>query len=181
MKKTRQTTADTPRASREPSMKWIAGAIYTIVFTVAALLGIAQRLAWTHGGGIEAEVRGNGIARQVAWHTRRRLIRNRLDVPRRRHHLGKPRQTARPRPPAKSTIHRAGDWRPERTRISRHQPPADGLADRGQPAFPAAQRNPSRPRSPGRRLRLGDGVSISPAACHRAADYSHRGHLDPPR
>lgn len=65
MKKTRQTTADTPRASREPSMKWIAGAIYTIVFTVAALLGIAQRLAWTHGGGIEAEVRGNGIARQV--------------------------------------------------------------------------------------------------------------------
>ena len=66
MKKTRQTTADTPRASREPSMKWIAGTIYTIVFTVAALLGIAQRLAWTHGGGIEAEVRGNGIARQVA-------------------------------------------------------------------------------------------------------------------
>ena len=66
MKKTRQTTADTPRASREPSMKWIAGAIYTIVFTVAALLGIAQRLAWTHGGGIEAAVRGNGIARQVA-------------------------------------------------------------------------------------------------------------------
>ena len=65
MKKIRQTTADTPRASREPSMKWIAGTIYTIVFTVAALLGIAQRLAWTHGGGIEAEVRGNGIARQV--------------------------------------------------------------------------------------------------------------------
>ena len=63
MKKIRKTTADTPRASREPSMKWIAGTIYTIVFTVAALLGIAQRLAWTHGGGIEAEVRGNGIAR----------------------------------------------------------------------------------------------------------------------
>ena len=66
MKKIRKTTADTPRASREPSMKWIAGTIYTIVFTVAALLGIAQRLAWTHGGGIEAEVRGNGIAHQVA-------------------------------------------------------------------------------------------------------------------
>ena len=66
MKKTRQTTADTPRASREPSMKWIAGAIYTIVFTVAALLGIAERIAGSQGGGIEAEVRGNGIARQVA-------------------------------------------------------------------------------------------------------------------
>ena len=65
MKKIRQTTADTPRASREPSMKWIAGTIYTIVFTVAALLGIAQRLARTHGGGIEAEVRGHGTARQV--------------------------------------------------------------------------------------------------------------------
>ena len=66
MKKIRQTTADTPRASREPSMKWIAGAIYTIVFTVAALLGIAERIAGSQGGGIEAEVRGNGIARQVA-------------------------------------------------------------------------------------------------------------------
>jgi len=66
MKKTRQTTADTPRASREPSMKWIAGAIYTIVFTVAALVGIAERIAGSQGGGIEAEVRGNGIARQVA-------------------------------------------------------------------------------------------------------------------
>lgn len=183
MKKTRQTTADTPRASREPSMKWIAGAIYTIVFTVAALLGIAQRLAWTHGGGIEAEVRGNGIARQVActrdraslgtgWTCRAEDItwENRGKLPDR----------VLPQK-APYTVLATGDWRPERTRIPRHQPPADGLADPGQPAFPATRRNPSRPRSPGRRLRLVDGASIPPAACHRAADYPHRGHPDPPR
>ena len=144
MKKTRQTTADTPRASRQPSMKWIAGAIYHRVY---------RRGATGHrpAAGMDARRRHRSrSARQRhrppgRMHTRRRLIRNRLDVPRRRHLLGKPRQTARPRPPAKSTIHRAGDWRPERTRIPRHQPPADGLADRGQPAFPAARRNPSRP------------------------------------
>ena len=59
MKKTHHTTSGTP------SMKWIAGGVWAFVFFVAALLCIVLRLAWSQGGGIEAEVRGHGIARQV--------------------------------------------------------------------------------------------------------------------
>lgn len=59
MKKTHQTTSGTL------SMKWIAGGIWAFVFFVAALLCIVLRLVWSQGGGIEAEVRGHGIARQV--------------------------------------------------------------------------------------------------------------------
>jgi len=56
MKKTHHTTSGTP------SMKWIAGGVWAFVFFVAALLCIVLRLAWSQGGGIEAEVRGHGIA-----------------------------------------------------------------------------------------------------------------------
>ena len=59
MKKTRQTTSDTL------SMKRIAGGIWAFVFFVAVLLCIVLRLAWSQGGGIEAEVRGHGTARQL--------------------------------------------------------------------------------------------------------------------
>ena len=59
MKKTHHTTSGTP------SMNWIAGGVWAFVFFVAALLCIVLRLAWSQGGGIEAEVRGHGIARQV--------------------------------------------------------------------------------------------------------------------
>ena len=59
MKKTRQTTSDTL------SMKRIVGGVWAFVFFVAALLCLVLRLAWSQGGGIEAEVRGHGIARQV--------------------------------------------------------------------------------------------------------------------
>lgn len=59
MKKTHYTTSGTL------SMKRIAGGIWAFVFFVAVLLCIVLRLAWSQGGGIEAEVRGHGIARQV--------------------------------------------------------------------------------------------------------------------
>ena len=59
MKKTRQTTSDTL------SMKRIVGGVWAFVFFVAALLCIVLQLAQSQGGGIEAEVRGHGIARQV--------------------------------------------------------------------------------------------------------------------
>ncbi len=52
MKKTRQTTSDTL------SMKQIVGGVWAFVFFVAALLCLVLRLAWSQGGGIEAEVRG---------------------------------------------------------------------------------------------------------------------------
>ena len=59
MKKMHHTTSGTL------SMKWIAGGVWAFVFFVAVLLCIVLRLAWSQGGGIEAEVRGHGIARQV--------------------------------------------------------------------------------------------------------------------
>ena len=46
-------------------MKWIVGGVWAFVFFVAALLCIVLRLSLPHGGGIEAEVRGHGIAHQV--------------------------------------------------------------------------------------------------------------------
>ena len=65
MKKTRKTTSDATNQSNDASMKWIVGGVWAFVFFVAALLCIVLRLSLSHGGGIEAEVRGNGIARQV--------------------------------------------------------------------------------------------------------------------
>ena len=50
----------------EPRIAVTAGTLIALVFFVAALVGIAERIAGSQGGGIEAEVRGNGIARQVA-------------------------------------------------------------------------------------------------------------------
>ena len=50
----------------EPRIAVTVGTLIALVFFVAALVGIAERIAGSQGGGIEAEVRGNGIARQVA-------------------------------------------------------------------------------------------------------------------
>lgn len=46
-------------------MKRIVGGVWAFVFFVAALLCIVLQLAQSQGGGIEAEVRGHGTARQV--------------------------------------------------------------------------------------------------------------------
>lgn len=49
----------------EPRIAVTAGTLIALVFFVAALVGIAERIAGSQGGGIEVAVRGNGIARQV--------------------------------------------------------------------------------------------------------------------
>lgn len=66
-----QGTAVSPHGKKapkqnEPRIAVTAGTLIALVFFVAALVGIAERIAGSQGGGIEAEVRGNGIARQVA-------------------------------------------------------------------------------------------------------------------
>lgn len=61
MKKTHKTA----NQANDASMQWIVGGVWAFVFFVAALLCIVLRLSLPHGGGIEAEVRGHGTARQV--------------------------------------------------------------------------------------------------------------------
>ena len=65
MKKTHKTTSDSANQANDASMKWIVGGVWAFVFFVSALLCIVLRLSLSHGGGIEAEVRGHGTARQV--------------------------------------------------------------------------------------------------------------------
>ena len=65
MKKTPKTISDSANQADDTSMKWIVGGVWAFVFFVAALLCIVLRLSLSHGGGIEAEVRGHGVARQV--------------------------------------------------------------------------------------------------------------------
>ena len=49
----------------EPRIAVTAGTLIALVFFVAALAGIAERIAGSQGGGIEAEIRGHGTARQL--------------------------------------------------------------------------------------------------------------------
>ena len=49
----------------EPRIAVTAGTLVALVFFVAALVGIAEHIAGSQGGGIEAEERGYGTARQV--------------------------------------------------------------------------------------------------------------------
>lgn len=65
-----QGTAVSPHGKKapkqnEPRIAVTAGTLIALVFFVAALVGIAERIAGSQGGGIEAAVRGNGTARQL--------------------------------------------------------------------------------------------------------------------
>ena len=157
MKKTRQTTSDTL------SMKQIVGGVWAFVFFVAALLCLVLRLAWSQGGGIEAEVRGTASpakcnVRAMALRCGRagRVGSGKLS--------GQPAETAGARRPATGAVHRAGEQRLEQARISRQQPFADGLANGGWSPSGTARRNPPRAGASVRRGWLVDSTGVYPTA-----------------